>query len=157
MAILSDYEEEDQRKPSSSSSSAVKKPFSAALDPSDPLGFLEKVFEFVARESDLFRSDSLVSDVNAVVRMVKDKVESEERKRKEAEKKKVAEREKEERKQKEAKKAVEREVTPPPPVKEDKDEVMKPEEEAKGPRGIYILYVLALNVKFCFRNQMRCL
>lgn len=145
MAILSDYEEEDQRKASSSSSSAVKKPFSVALDPSDPLGFLEKVFEFVARESDLFKSDSLVRDVNAVVRMVKDKVEVEERKRKEAEKKKLAER-----KQKEAEKVVEREVAPPPPVKEDKDEVVKPEEEAKGPRGIYILYVFALNVKLLF-------
>ncbi|PIN20507.1 Nuclear distribution protein NUDC [Handroanthus impetiginosus] len=82
MAILSDYEEEDQKKPSSSAVSD-RKTFNAALDPSDPLGFLEKVFEFVAKESDLFKSDSLVKDVNAVVRMVKDKVETEERKRKE--------------------------------------------------------------------------
>ncbi|CAA0812989.1 Protein BOBBER 1 [Striga hermonthica] len=85
MAILSDFEEDDHRKPlSSSSSAAARKPFNAALDPSDPLGFLEKVFEFVARESDLFKSDSLVKDVSAVVRMVKDKVEAEEKRRKEA-------------------------------------------------------------------------
>ncbi|KAL0321546.1 UNVERIFIED_CONTAM: protein BOBBER 1 [Sesamum calycinum] len=82
MAILSEYEEDDHKKPSSSAASA-KKPFNAAFDPSDPLGFLEKVFEFVAKESDLFKSDSLVADVNAVVRMVKDKVEAEEKKRKE--------------------------------------------------------------------------
>ncbi|KAH6760501.1 HSP20-like chaperones superfamily protein [Perilla frutescens var. hirtella] len=87
-----------------------------------------RVFDFVARESDLFRSDSLVKDVNAVVRMVKDKVEAEERKRKEAEKK-----------------AAERELAPPPVKKEEvvKEEIMadnkaeskSEEEEAKGPRA----------------------
>lgn len=82
MAILSDYDE-DQKKPATSAPPA-RKQFNAVLDPSDPLGFLEKVFQFVARESDLFRSDSLVSDVNAVLRMVKYKVESEEKKSKEA-------------------------------------------------------------------------
>ncbi|KAG6410037.1 hypothetical protein SASPL_128084 [Salvia splendens] len=128
MAILSEYEEQDHKKPSSSS---VAKPFNAALDPSDPLGFLEKAFEFVARESDLFKSDSLTRDVNAVVRMVKDKLEGEERKKKEAEKK-----------------AAERKVAPAPaPVKKEetvkvKEEIVankeaqsKPEEEAKGPRA----------------------
>ncbi|XP_057798774.1 protein BOBBER 1-like [Salvia miltiorrhiza] len=130
MAILSEYEEEDRKKPSSSS---VAKPFSAALDPSDPLGFLEKVFEFVARESDLFKSDSLVRDVNAVVRMVKDKLEAEERNKNEAEKK-----------------AAERKAAPAPapaPVKKeeavkvkevvmaDKEAESKPEEAAKGPRA----------------------
>ncbi|GER46711.1 nuclear migration protein nudC [Striga asiatica] len=88
MAILSDFEEDDQRKPSSSA--PARKPFSASLDPSDPLGFLEKAFEFLARESDLFRSDSLVMDVNAVVRMVKDKVDAEEKRRREAEAKAAA-------------------------------------------------------------------
>lgn len=137
MAILSDYEEVDQKKPSSS---AVTKPFSAALDPSNPLGFLESVFEFVAKESDLFKSDSLVSDVNAVVRMVKDKVEGLERKRKESEKK-AAEKKAAE------KKAAEKKTAPPPvkkeevvkakeEVKADKEAESKSEEEAKGPRGM---------------------
>ncbi|GFP91300.1 protein bobber 1 [Phtheirospermum japonicum] len=81
MAILSDYEEEDHKKPTTSAPPA-RKPFTAALYPSDPLGFLEKVFEFVARESDLFKSDSLMNDINAVVRMVKDKVETEDKRRK---------------------------------------------------------------------------
>ncbi|XP_060203854.1 protein BOBBER 1 [Lycium barbarum] len=78
MAIISDYEEQDNSKPSCSS-----KPFKAVLDPSNPLGFLEAAFEFLGRESDLLKSDSLISDVSAVVRMVKDKLEAEERKKKE--------------------------------------------------------------------------
>ncbi|PHU14219.1 Nuclear migration protein nudC [Capsicum chinense] len=76
MAIISEYNEQDN-KPAVSA-----KPFNAVLDPANPLGFLEAVFEFLGRESDIFKSDSLVRDVNAVVRMVKDKLETEERKRK---------------------------------------------------------------------------
>ncbi|CAI9092545.1 OLC1v1027817C1 [Oldenlandia corymbosa var. corymbosa] len=86
MAILSEYEEEDQKKPTpsaSSSSSKTKKQFNSVLDPSNPLGFLEAALEFLARESDLFKSDSLVQDVSAVVRQVKDKVGAEERRKKE--------------------------------------------------------------------------
>ncbi|PSS04450.1 Protein BOBBER like [Actinidia chinensis var. chinensis] len=88
MAILSEYEEENQ-KPTKPSSSG--KPFNAALDPSNPLGFLEAVFDFVSRESDLFKSDSVVRDVNALVRMVKEKVDTEERKRREKVEKRAAE------------------------------------------------------------------
>ncbi|CAK9146567.1 unnamed protein product [Ilex paraguariensis] len=85
MAILSDYEEEKVHKPTTkpSSSSATTKPFSAVLDPSNALGFLERAFEFLARESDLFKSDSVVTDVNALLRTVKEKVEAQERKEKE--------------------------------------------------------------------------
>lgn len=78
MAIISDYEEQDSKP----SSAAASKPFKAVLDPANPIGFLQAAFEFVGRESDLFKSDSLINDVNAVVRMVKDKLETEERKRK---------------------------------------------------------------------------
>ncbi|XP_057464048.1 protein BOBBER 1 isoform X3 [Actinidia eriantha] len=80
MAILSEYEEENQ-KPTKPSSSG--KPFNAALDPSNPLGFLEAVFDFVSRECDLFKSDSVVRDANAFFRTVKEKVDAEERKRRE--------------------------------------------------------------------------
>lgn len=79
MAIISDYEEQDSKP---SSSMAASKPFNAVLDPANPLGFLQAAFEFVGRESDLFKSDSLINDVNAVVRMVKDKLETEHRKKK---------------------------------------------------------------------------
>ncbi|KAI3471214.1 hypothetical protein Pfo_027877 [Paulownia fortunei] len=121
MAILSEYEEEDQKKPTSSASSA-RKPFNAALDPSDPLGFLEKVFEFVAKESDLFKSDYLVKDVNAVVRMVKDKVEAEEKRTKEV---KIEGSGK-------AEKKIKEEVAPPSVKKEEvkKEEVVKEEKES---------------------------
>ncbi|RAL46969.1 hypothetical protein DM860_016603 [Cuscuta australis] len=81
MAILSDYEEPEANAPSSSATAT--KPFKASLDPANPLGFLETVFGFLARESDLFKSDSLINDVNAVVRMVKEKVQTQERMQKE--------------------------------------------------------------------------
>ncbi|KAG6391557.1 hypothetical protein SASPL_149313 [Salvia splendens] len=50
----------------------MRRVLDAALHRSEPLGFVEKVFEFVARESDLFKSDS---DVNAVFRMIRSKME----------------------------------------------------------------------------------
>ncbi|KAI3783567.1 hypothetical protein L1987_42651 [Smallanthus sonchifolius] len=78
MAILSDYEEEDHKQTES-----VKKPFNAVLDSSDPLRFLQTAFEFVARETDLFKKDSVIKDVNGLVRSVKEKLDADERKRKE--------------------------------------------------------------------------
>ena len=62
MAVHSDYVEEQDH----------KKPFSAVLDRSEPLVFLQKVFEFVARESDLFKSNS---DVSAVFKMIRSRME----------------------------------------------------------------------------------
>ncbi|KAL1532023.1 protein BOBBER 1-like [Salvia divinorum] len=150
MAVLSEYvEEQDQPPPPPL---AAAKPFSAALDPSEPLGFLETVFEFVARESDLFKSDSLVRDVNAVVKMIKNKSEAEERKIKESEKEEAETKPEEEakgprgpenmrengkksekndvlRKREEAAK-VEEEV-----MVDNKEAETKPEEEANGLRG----------------------
>ncbi|KAF7148609.1 hypothetical protein RHSIM_Rhsim03G0208100 [Rhododendron simsii] len=92
MAILSEYEED--RKPTNPSSSSTGKPFNAVLDPSNPLAFLETVFDFVSRESDLFKSDYGVRDVTDLVRRVKEKADKEERKTREKEKVK-AEKEKE--------------------------------------------------------------
>ncbi|KAF5792266.1 putative CS domain, HSP20-like chaperone, NudC family [Helianthus annuus] len=74
MAILSEYEEQPE---------SVKTPFNAVLDSSDPLQFLQTAFEFVARETDLFKKDSVIKDVNALVRSVKEKLDADERKRKE--------------------------------------------------------------------------
>lgn len=139
MAILSDYEEEDQKKPTSSATPA-RKPFNATLDPSDPLGFLEKVFEFVAKESDLFKSDSLVKDVNAVVRMVKDKVEAEEKKRKEVKLEGNGKAEKKTREEVPAAPPVKKEEVKKDVVKEEKESGSKVEEEEKnGRRGIFSL------------------
>ncbi|GAU24578.1 hypothetical protein TSUD_149190 [Trifolium subterraneum] len=66
MAIISDYQDEEQTKkqtpPSSSSSSQPKPsksiPFTSIFDPSNPTSFLEKVFDFIAKESDFFEKDS---------------------------------------------------------------------------------------------------
>jgi hypothetical protein len=66
MAIISDYQDEEQTKkqipPSSSSSSQPKPsksiPFTSTFDPSNPTAFLEKVFDFIAKESDFFEKDS---------------------------------------------------------------------------------------------------
>lgn len=80
MAILSEYEEEDQKQ---NQPQSFKKPFTAVLDSSDPLRFLQTAFEFVARETDLFKSDSVIKDVNGLVRSVKEKVDADEKKRKE--------------------------------------------------------------------------
>lgn len=57
MAILSDYVEENQMQTTS------MKLFTASFDLPNPLGFLEKVFEFMARESFLFKSYSLIKDI----------------------------------------------------------------------------------------------
>ncbi|PIN02629.1 Nuclear distribution protein NUDC [Handroanthus impetiginosus] len=66
MAVISEIEEHDHN----NSTAPSKKTFNAVLDPLNPLGFLEKAFEFVSKVTDLFKSE----DENVVVRMVKDKV-----------------------------------------------------------------------------------
>lgn len=87
MAIISDYqEEEEQRQPgakkpaaasaassSSSASASAAAEFSARFDPSSPLGFLEKVFEFVAERSDFLAHEAAEGDVAAVVRASREK------------------------------------------------------------------------------------
>ncbi|KAJ9545684.1 hypothetical protein OSB04_025391 [Centaurea solstitialis] len=86
MAILSDYEDDDQKQQQTKTTTteeSLKKPFNAVLDSSDPLRFLQAAFEFVARETDLFKTDSVIKDVNGLVRTVKEKLDSDERKRKE--------------------------------------------------------------------------
>lgn len=133
MAIISDYDEQDNKPLSSSSVS--KKPFNAVLDSANPLGFLETVFEFLGRESDIFKSNSLVSDVNAVVRMVKDKLETEEKKRKENVQGSPGK----------AEKKYKEDV----PVVEKAEEVKEAmEEDKKGPLGIFCLFYLSKC--FCF-------
>uniref|UniRef100_A0A7N0TQS7 Uncharacterized protein n=1 Tax=Kalanchoe fedtschenkoi TaxID=63787 RepID=A0A7N0TQS7_KALFE len=68
MAILSDYEEESM--PPTASTSHAALPFSATLNPSEPLRFLDDVFSFVARHTD-FLSDE--KDVLALLRAVRDR------------------------------------------------------------------------------------
>lgn len=69
MAILSDYEEESTL-PTASTSTNVSFPFSADFNPSEPLGFLESVFSFVAQKSDFLSNEDVEKDVLAVLRSV---------------------------------------------------------------------------------------
>ncbi|KAK2988638.1 hypothetical protein RJ640_002107, partial [Escallonia rubra] len=119
MAILSEYEEPANPSPPEAAKQ-VPVPFSAALDPSDPLGFVRGALEFVARESGLFRSGSAVAEVSALVREVKEKVDAEERRTREAAAE--AARAKAEKRAKEAAEAA--------PGKTDQEDVKM--EEAKG-------------------------
>ncbi|XP_022158046.1 protein BOBBER 1 [Momordica charantia] len=77
MAIISDYEEKEEipkpKKPSSSSSSAKPSQFNANFDPSNPLGFLEKVFDFIAKESDFLFRDTVEKEIETVVRRAVEK------------------------------------------------------------------------------------
>ena len=74
MAIISDYQDDNQTKTSSSSSSSQPKPskpipFSSTFDPSNPTAFLEKVFDFIAKESTgFFDNDSAEKVVLSAVR-----------------------------------------------------------------------------------------
>ncbi|KEH39736.1 putative HSP20-like chaperone [Medicago truncatula] len=73
MAIISDYQDETQT-PSSSSQPKPSKtiPFSSTFDPSKPTAFLEKVFDFIAKEStDFFDKDSAEKMVLSAVRAAK--------------------------------------------------------------------------------------
>lgn len=137
MAILSEYEEEDPKpttKPTpSSSSSAVSKLFNEALDPSEPLKFLEKALEFVARETSLFKPDSVVKDVNALVRKVKDKVDGEER----ALREKKASEERALKGNGKAAKVVEEKPVTVAPSTAAKEVKKEPEAEKSSPRGSF--------------------
>ncbi|MED6125258.1 hypothetical protein PIB30_066949 [Stylosanthes scabra] len=80
MAIISDFNEEDdtRTKPSSSStqspsSSTSSSSFSAIFDPSNPVAFLQKVFDFVSQESDFFGTDSAEKEIASLARATREK------------------------------------------------------------------------------------
>ncbi|PPD86005.1 hypothetical protein GOBAR_DD17055 [Gossypium barbadense] len=72
MAIISEFQEEEARPSASSSPKAV--PFNASLDPSDPVGFLEKVFDFLAKETDFLEKENFDKEIAVVVRVAKEKL-----------------------------------------------------------------------------------
>ncbi|KAL4297700.1 hypothetical protein GQ457_12G006800 [Hibiscus cannabinus] len=74
MAIISEFQEEDA-KPSTASLPSPPKavPFNAILEPSDPAGFLDKVFDFLAKESDFIREENVDKEVAAIVRAAKER------------------------------------------------------------------------------------
>ncbi|GJS08088.1 putative reverse transcriptase domain-containing protein [Tanacetum coccineum] len=72
MEILSNYEEQPE---------SIKKPFNSALNIVEQFKFIEKTF--VAKETNLFMSGFVVKNVNRLVRSIKEKLDDEEKKRKE--------------------------------------------------------------------------
>jgi len=73
MAIISDYQDDNQTSSSSSQPKSSKTiPFSSTFDPSEPSAFLEKVFDFIAKEStDFFDKGSAEKVVLSAVRAAK--------------------------------------------------------------------------------------
>ncbi|XP_039011017.1 protein BOBBER 1-like [Hibiscus syriacus] len=91
MAIISEVKQEGAKPSASSPPSRKPALFNASFDSSNTIGFLEKVFDFVAEESDFLGKQNMDSEVAAVVRVAKEKyckkkIEAEEKKKKEKEK-----------------------------------------------------------------------
>ncbi|XP_019087055.1 PREDICTED: protein BOBBER 1 [Camelina sativa] len=87
MAIISEVEEE------SSSSRPTMLPFRATFDSSNPLGFLEKVFDFLGEQSDFLKKPKVEDEIAAAVRAAKEKLMKAEKKKAEKESVKTAEKE----------------------------------------------------------------
>ncbi|XP_015878468.2 protein BOBBER 1 [Ziziphus jujuba] len=125
MAIISDFEEEEQKpksKPSSaaSASSVSATPFTASLDPSNPLQFLQKAIDLVAQETDFLEKETAEKEILSAVRTARQRKE----KRKAEEKKEKEERKKLETKEevkKEAMEEVKKEVEAPAKAEEKED------------------------------------
>ncbi|XVE58379.1 hypothetical protein DITRI_Ditri04bG0165200 [Diplodiscus trichospermus] len=123
MAIISEFEEEEA-KPSTSSSPPPKPvSFTASLDPSNPVAFLEKVFDFVAKESDFLAKENVGKEIAAIVRVAKEKS----KKNDEMVAPKVEAKKKEVKEEKEIKKEVKKE-----PMEVDRKEDKKEEETSSG-------------------------
>ncbi|GAA0140649.1 microtubule or microtubule-binding cytoskeletal protein [Lithospermum erythrorhizon] len=130
MAILSDYvEEEAPPPPSPPPPAAVKKQFTAELNVSNPLSFIEAALEFAAAETDLFKNYTVVNEVNEVVKKVKDKIDAAQIELKKKEEIKNMEKEKKEVKGGEGNGKSEPKTTKMEKLKEVKEEE---EEEKKG-------------------------
>lgn len=153
MAIISDFQEDqDNAKPSPSSARTAS--FSASLDPSRPVGFLEKVFDFLGEESDFLERDTAEEEIVAALKVSKEKRRKRKKAEAEAEEKAAMEVEKKEKEKKEAeKKEKEKKV-----VEEEKVEAMevdKTEEEKSGLRGTDCSFPISFTV-FVFYPRIFC-
>ena len=152
MAIISDFQEDQDTKPSPSSTSTKRTAsFSASLDLSNPLGFVEKVLDFLGEETDFLERDTAEKEIAAAVKLAKEK----KRKRK-AEAVAAAAAEEEKRRKEVKKEAVVKEPMevvkeePVEVVKEDPKEVEKAEEKKSGSRGTELFFHNPLLSSFCF-------
>lgn len=119
MAIISEFQEDEAKKPSPSSSPASKPLlFSATLDPSNPVVFLEKVFDFIGKESDFLVKENADKEIAAIVRAAKEKS----KKKAEEMARKVETKNREVKEEKEIKKEVKEEAMEVNKKEETKDE-----------------------------------
>ncbi|XVF12664.1 hypothetical protein REPUB_Repub08aG0138400 [Reevesia pubescens] len=125
MAIISEFQEEEPKPSTSSSPPPNPVSFIASLDPSNPLGFLEKVFDFLAKETDFLGKENVNKEIASIVRVAKEKS----KKKVEEVAPKVEVKKKEMKEEKEIKKEV-KEV----PTEVDKQEDKKEEETSSGSR-----------------------
>lgn len=83
MAIISDFHEDEPNEPQKKKASASSQPsssssqqpssFTAKFDPSNPINFLEKVFDFVAQESDFLGKETAEKEIASLVRAATEK------------------------------------------------------------------------------------
>ena len=126
MAIISEMQEE---KPSL--------PFNASLDPSNPLGFLEKVLDFIGKESDFLLKDAAEKEIATAVTAAKKRLREAKKEQKES--------------LKPLEKKLKEESSQPMEVEKPKKESLKPTEpmeveekpkEEEGPIGKSSLVVI---------------
>jgi len=135
MAIISEVEEE------SSSSRPMIFPFRATLSSANPLGFLEKVFDFLGEQSDFLKKPSAEDEIVVAVRAAKEKLKKAEKKKAEKESVKPVEKKAEKEIVKLVEKKVEKESVKPTIAASSAEpiEVEKPKEEEEkkesGPIG----------------------
>ncbi|KAK7282575.1 hypothetical protein RIF29_11472 [Crotalaria pallida] len=107
MAIISDYDEPEQKN-NNTPSSLQPQPqttlfsFTASFDPSNPLAFVERAFEFISRESDYLSSENAEKEITALVSAAREN--KMKKKREEEQAKATEEREKAEKRLKEEEK-----------------------------------------------------
>lgn len=73
MAIISEVEDESTTRP-------TILPFRATLDSSNPLSFLEKVFDFLGQHTDFLKKPSAEEEISAAVKAAKEKLRKAEKK-----------------------------------------------------------------------------
>nr|AAM65278.1 unknown [Arabidopsis thaliana] len=125
MAIISEVEEE------SSSSRPMIFPFRATLSSANPLGFLEKVFDFLGEQSDFLKKPSAEDEIVVAVRAAKEKLKKAEKKKAEKESVKPVEKKAEKEIVKLVEKKVEKESVKPTMAASSAEpiEVEKPKDE----------------------------
>ncbi|WVZ21346.1 hypothetical protein V8G54_008668 [Vigna mungo] len=130
MAIISDFNEEEQKstrssQSQSSSSSSSSSSFTAPFDRSNPIAFLQKVFEFVSEQSDFLATEAAEKQVLSLVRAAG--------KKRRDQLKASEEREKAEKKKREELKATEERKKAEKRLKEEKEH--KAEEDSGASKG----------------------